>query len=238
MCGRFASTLPPEAIARLFATENPLANFAPNWNLAPSQDAPVVRRNPDSGARHLDLLRWGLLPFFAKDPKSVHRPINARAETVGGSGMFKAAFARRRCLVPASAFYEWRKRDGGKHPYAIARADGLPIAFAGIWDGWKAPDGTIERSFAIVTTTANRLMSEIHDRMPVILEPADWPVWLGEAEGDPAALMRPAAEDVLKLWPVSPKVNSPRNNGADLLLPLPAPGADSGDAPPPGANPA
>src|SRR5690349_3249548 len=106
MCGRFASFLPAEAIARLFRTVNPLPNLAPSWNLAPSQDAPVVRRHPKTGERHLDLLRWGLIPYFTQDPKGGRKPINARAETVASSGMFRAAFERRRCLVPAAAFYD------------------------------------------------------------------------------------------------------------------------------------
>src|SRR5689334_493855 len=120
MCGRFASFLPAEAVARLFRTVNPLPNLAPSWNLAPSQDAPVVRRHPKTGERHLDLLRWGLIPYFTQDPKGGRKPINARAETVATSGMFRAAFERRRCLVPAVAFYEWKKLPGGaKQPYAI-----------------------------------------------------------------------------------------------------------------------
>jgi putative SOS response-associated peptidase YedK len=202
----------------LFGTMNDVPNFPANYNLAPSQLAPVVRRQPESGERHLDLLRWGLLPYWTKDPRQARKPINAKAETVASSGMFRDAFARRRCLVPAGAFFEWRKLDGGrKQPYAVARADGAPLALAGIWEGWRAPSGEIERTFAIITTAANGLMAPVHNRMPVVIEAADWPVWLGEAEGDAAALLRPAAEDVLRLWPVSSRVNAPRNNDAGLL---------------------
>jgi putative SOS response-associated peptidase YedK len=217
MCGRFASFLPPEAVARLFHTVSPVPNFPPNWNLAPTDDAMVVRRHPETGERHLDLLKWGLLPYFTKDPALARRPINARAETVASSGMFKAAFARRRCLVPADAFYEWQVIDGGKQPYAVARVDGQPMAFAGIWDGFRSPDGTVTRSFAIITTGANARLAAIHERMPVVLEPQDWPTWLGETECDPAPLLRASAEDVLKVWPVGRQVNSVRNNGAELL---------------------
>ena len=221
MCGRYVSYLPPAEIARLFRTMNPLPNLAPNWNQAPSQDALVVRRHPHTGARYLDVLRWGLLPHFTKDPEHARRPINARAETVATSGMFRGAFAERRCLVPASAFYEWRPVQGGpKQPFAIARANGMPMAFAGLWEGRRGPDGAVERTFAVITTYANADVMELHDRMPVILEPEDWPVWLGEAEGDLVVLLHPPAEGALRVWPVSRKVNSPRNNGPELLEPV------------------
>ena len=220
MCGRFASFLPPEAVARMFHTVNPLPNFPPNWNMAPTDDAMVVRRHPETGERHLDLLKWGLLPYFTKDPAKARRPINARAETVMSSGMFKAAFARRRCLVPADAFYEWKVIEGAKQPYAVGRQDGQPMAFAGVWEGFRAPNGAITRSFAIITTAANPLMAQIHERMPVVLEPQDWPAWLGETEDDPVTLLRASAEDVLKVWAVGRQVNSVRNNTAELLQPL------------------
>jgi putative SOS response-associated peptidase YedK len=177
----------------------------------------VVRRHPNTGERHLDLLQWGLLPSFTKEPMKAKRPINARSETVATSGMFRSAFAKRRCIVPADAFYEWRIVDGGKQPYAIARQDGQPMAFAGLWEGYKWPDGTITRTFTILTTNANATVAGLHDRMPVILEQKDWSVWLGEIEGSPMELLQPAADDVLRIWPVSRAVNSPRNNGPELL---------------------
>ena len=233
MCGRYASFLPPEAIARFFRTVNPLPNLAPSWNVAPTQAAMVVRRHPETGDRHLDLLKWGLVPSFTKDIKQARRPINARSETVATSGMFRTAFAKRRCLVPAGAFYEWRAEPTGKQPYAIARMDGDPMAFAGLWEAWRYPDGEILRTFTILTTNANATMAELHDRMPVILEPTDWPIWLGEVEGDPAALLRPAADHVLQVWPVSRRVNTPRHNDAQLLERVPdAPADDAG-----GSNP-
>jgi putative SOS response-associated peptidase YedK len=194
----------------------------------------VVRRHPDTGERHLDLLKWGLVPHFTRDIKLAKKPINARSETAGGSGMFRGALAARHCLVPADAFYEWRAEPDGKQPYAIARRDGAPMAFAGLWEGWRRPDGEILRTFTILTTYANSTMARLHERMPVILEPADWPVWLGEAEGDPAALLGPAADHVLQFWPVSRRVNTPKNNDAQLLERVPdAPVDDAG-----GPNPA
>ena len=220
MCGRFASFLPPEAIARLFRTVNRLPNVTANWNVAPTQDAMVVRHHPKTGERHLNLLRWGLLPHFTQDPTHARRPINARAETVATSGMFRSACSKRRCLVPADAFFEWKTTQGSKQPYAIARRDGLPMAPAALWEGFRWPDGTILRTFVIVTTNANTVMADIHDRMPVIIEQSDWPVLLAEAEGDVPALLHPAADEVLRTWPVSKQVNAPRNNGSGLLEPI------------------
>ena len=148
MCGRFASHLPPDAIRALFATSGHVPNLAPNWNVAPTNDAMVIRRHPETGLRRLDLLRWGLMPSGTKSLKRP-RPINARFETAATSGTFKVALAQRRCLVPADAFYEWRTLQDGKQPYAIARRDGSPIVFAGLWEWWKAPDSTLLRTFAI-----------------------------------------------------------------------------------------
>ena len=220
MCGRYASFLPPDAIARLFRTVNPLPNIEASWNVAPSQDAMVVRRHPETGERHLDLLKWGLLPSWAKAPATAQRPINARAETVAISGMFRRAFAQRRCLVPAEAFYEWRKTGGPKVPYAFARKDRQPMAFAGLWEGFRWPSGEVTRTFCIITTSANEVMRPIHDRMPVVLAPEDWPVWLGETTGNPSVSLHPPAEEILQCWPISTKVNSPKNNDAMLLDPV------------------
>ena len=219
MCGRYASFLPAEAIARLFATSNSLPNLPPSWNLAPSELALVVRRHPDTGERHLDALRWGLLPHFIKHAEHARRPINARAETVATAGMYRGAFARRRCLVPAAAFYEWKVIAGGKQPYAIARADGGTLALGGIWESWRAPGGEVERSFAILTTRPNAEMAPLHNRMPVVVDSVDWPAWLGEAEADLATLLGPPPDGTLRAWPVSRAVNSTRNNGRELLEP-------------------
>ena len=217
MCGRYASFLPAEAIARIFGTSNPLPNLAPSWNVAPTQGAPVVRRHPETGERHLDLLKWGLLPHWTKEPTKAQRPINARSETAAKSGMFRGALSQRRCIVPADAFYEWRAAEGGKQPYAIARHDGQPMAFAGLWESFRWQDETVLRTFTIMTTTPNAEMSDLHDRMPVILNKQDWPTWLGEVEGDCGELLRPAPGGLLRVWPVDRRVGSPRNNGPELL---------------------
>ena len=216
MCGRYASFLPAEARARLFETVNPLPNLEPTWNMAPTRDAPVVRLSR-GGERHLDTLRWGLVPYFTKDLKKARKPINGRSETIAKSGMFREAFAHRRCLVPAPVYYEWRDDPDGKVPFAVARVDGEPVAFAGIWDTWRTTDGQRLQTFATITTDANKLLAQIQDRMPVIIERVDWPLWLGEADGDVAALLRPTAEDVLRFWPVDKKVGNVRNDGPELI---------------------
>jgi putative SOS response-associated peptidase YedK len=203
MCGRFASFLPAEALARLFRTTNPLPNIEENWNLSPTEPAPVVRLHPQTRERHLDLLTWGLIPYFTKDLKSARKPINARAESIATAPMFKAAFARRRCLVPAGAFYEWQKFSSGKQPYAIARTDQQIMALGGLWEGWRSPQGEIRRTFTIITVPASSDVVAIHDRMPLILEPQDWPAWLGENdEADPTILLRPSAPGTLRPWPI------------------------------------
>jgi putative SOS response-associated peptidase YedK len=220
MCGRFASHRPIDEIRAIFGTVNAPPNAPPSWNMAPTREALVVRRHPESGARHLDLLRWGLIPHWAKDPAKTRQPINARAETLATSPMFREALARRRCLVPVDAFYEWQATPQGKRPYAIARADGAMLALAGLWEGWRGADGTVLRTFTIVTTAANEALRPLHERMPAVIEPAGWPLWLGEVDGDAPDLLRPS-DAALRVWPVSPRVNNVRNDGPELLQPLP-----------------
>ena len=221
MCGRAVITSPASAIRQIFGTTNPLVNIPSSWNVAPTHEVPVVRRNPDTGARHLDLLTWGLVPHWTRELASARRPINARAETIGQLPMFRHAFRSRRGIMVADAYYEWQTADDGKTklPFAIARIDGQPLALAAIWEGWRGPDGSLIRSFSLLTTAARDGLTAIHDRMPVWLEPADWQVWLGEQDGDPAALLNPAPDGVLRSWRVSPQVNSVRNNDATLVDP-------------------
>jgi putative SOS response-associated peptidase YedK len=187
--------------------------------MAPSQSAPVVRVHPESRERRLDLLRWGLVPHWIKDIKETRQPINARGETIAVTPMFRDAFARRRCLVPADAFYEWQTVDGGKLPWAIAREDGVPLVFGGVWEGWRVPDGTVIRSFTIVTTSANPALRPLHERMPLVLEARDWPLWLGETDGDVRALLRPS-DTGFRVWRVGTAVNNVRNDTPALLEPV------------------
>ena len=217
MCGRFVSTTPPGVIARMVKAVNPVPNVAPSWNIAPSQQAMAVRRHPKTGERHLDLLTWGFVPHWADDPNTERKPINARAETVATSPMFRAAFAHNRCLVPADAYYEWQATPDGKQPYAFARQDSAPMMLAGLWDVWQRAAGARLRSFTLITTSANDTARPIHDRMPVIVEAGDWPLWLGDDEGNAGELLRPAGDEILKAWPVSRRVNSPAANDAQLV---------------------
>lgn len=231
MCGRYASHRPIDEIRAIFGTANPPPNAAPTWNMAPTRLAPAVRRHPESGARHLDLLRWGLIPHWVKDPKATRQPINARSETAATAPMFRDALARRRCIVPIDAFYEWQAAPDGKRPHAVARADGMPMALAGLWEGWRSADGEVLRTFTILTTAACAALAMLHDRMPVVLEAPDWPLWLGETDGaDPAALLRPSVA-AFRVWRVSTRVNSVRNDGPDLLDPLPDHAAPAERAP-------
>ena len=238
MCGRYASTMPPELMASTFAAIVGATNLQPTWNMAPTQAGAVVRRHPQSGDRQIDSLQWGLIPNWTKDLKAARRPINARAETVATSGMFRDAFTSRRCLVPADLFYEWKAMPDGKQPYAIARTDGAPVVFGGLWEGWRGPDGEVLRTYAIVTTPANAEMAVLHERMPLVLEPAAWPGWLGEIDTDPVEMLQPAPDGTLHLWAVSRAVNAVRNNGPELIDQVDDPAAPPESGAPAGLNPA
>jgi putative SOS response-associated peptidase YedK len=227
MCGRFVQKTPLGEIHVLFETEGAVPNMAPRYNCAPTDSLAVVRLNPQTRTRALDLLRWGLVPLWAKDPSFGPKAINARAETIATNNTFKDAFERRRCLVPADSFYEWQKLDGKKatQPWAIAPADdGALFAFAGLWERWKNPqDGSILRSFTIVTGKPNALCEPIHDRMPTILPFAAWPIWLGESEASPAALLallQPYPAELMRAYKIGPRVGNVRNDDPALLDPL------------------
>lgn len=238
MCGRYFQQRPPAEVAAWFEAENPLPNLAPNWNRAPTQDGLVLRRHPETGARHLDALRWGLVPRWAKDPSVGGRMINARSESLAEKPAFREAFARRRCLVAADGFYEWKTEGKNKQPFAVAMADGSPMTLAGLWEGWRGLDGAVLRTFTIITGEANAKLAPMHHRMPVILAREDWPAWLGETESDEAALrqlLRPCPPEWLAAWPVSARVNKVAENGPGLLErdPLAQPPPPGLDDPPP-----
>lgn len=238
MCGRYFQQRAPAEVARYFETVNAVPNTAPSWNRAPTQDALVVRRHPETGARHLDPLRWGLVPAWAKDPAIGSRMINARSESLTEKPAFRTAFARRRCLVTADGFYEWRTEGTSKQPFAVCLNGGAPMALAGLWEGWRAPDGTVLRTCTIITGPANAKLAAMHHRMPIILPPADWPAWLGEAPASEAALLallRPCPAEAVLAWPVSPRVGKVSENDAGLLARDPLARPPEGlDDPPPG----
>ncbi|HET6820598.1 MAG TPA: SOS response-associated peptidase [Candidatus Limnocylindria bacterium] len=228
MCGRFAQPRSPEELARLFRATAVSDLDGDRFNVAPTDPVSAVVEH--HGARVVDTFRWGLVPFFAEGPKARSPLINARAETVESSPTFRASFARRRCIVPADAFYEWRRhRDPAtgrvirSEPFAIRLRSGEPMAFAGIWAIWRDP-ASAQRlySLAVVTGQPNELVATVHDRMPIILHPDDWDAWLDEdaRPGELRPLLRPFPADGLRMYPVSPAVNNVRSQGAELLLPL------------------
>ncbi len=214
MCGRFAFYSPTEATAALFGVSS-VPEVKPRYNIAPTQTIAAVRVNADD-SRELALLRWGLVPFWAKDPSIGNRMINARAETVAEKPSFRAAYRERRCLILADGFYEWRKEADGKTPYYISLASGEPFAFAGLWEDWHAKDtGEALQSTAIITTAANEFMNQLHHRMPVVLEKDAADRWL---DGDEELLTEVGESGpAFRAWPVDRRVNNARNEGEDLV---------------------
>ncbi|MEJ2127353.1 MAG: SOS response-associated peptidase [Woeseiaceae bacterium] len=214
MCGRFAFYSPSEATAALFGASGSLPVEA-RYNIAPTQYVAAVR-NDEQDKRELVMLRWGLVPFWAKDAAIGNRMINARVETVAEKPAFRAAFRRRRCLVLADGFYEWHREGSGKTPYYISAADGEPFAFAALWENWNSKDSDESiQSTTLITAAANDFMAPMHHRMPVVLRPDSADRWLG---GDDD-LLTYAAEfgPEMRAWPVDRRVNNARNEGAELI---------------------
>jgi putative SOS response-associated peptidase YedK len=224
MCGRFTLRAPASTIAEAFQVFD-LQSLKPRFNVAPTQQVAAVRLSPEGGRRELAWLKWGLVPFWAKDPAIGNRMINARAESVAEKPAFRGALRHRRCLVLADGFYEWQRTGGRKQPYFIRLRDGRPFAFAGLWESWegKTATGTVLlQSCTLLTTGPNKLMEPIHDRMPVILPPAEYDRWLDPAIQDPdqlVPLLRPYPADAMLAVPVSAHVNNPKNDDARCIAP-------------------
>ena len=229
MCGRYALTTAPEALRKLFEyDENP--NFPPRYNIAPTQPIAIVAqaRGPDGAPRRRFMLaRWGFLPGFVKDVKEFPLLINARSETAASKPSFRNAMKRRRCLVPADAYYEWLRAGEGRkatrRPFLFRRADGAPMGLAGLWETYCSADGSEIDTACILTTSANRATAAIHDRMPAIIEPRDFSAWLDGDEASAAAaeaLLRPAGEDVLEFFEIGPEINKATSMGPQLQEPL------------------
>lgn len=227
MCGRFTQIFSGGQVRAVLDLDGPEWELQPRYNLAPSQDAAVVR--VDAGGRQLSMLRWGLIPFWAKKPDIGYRLINARAETAAEKPSFRAAFAHRRCIVPASGFYEWRLEGTVRQPWYVTRQDGEPMGFAGLWESWHVPEGMVlsgslanrrsndvVETFTILTTEANDSMKPLHHRMPVILPPETIGPWLTGDDVD----LGPAAEDLLLMHRVSRAMNNPRNDSPECVIPL------------------
>lgn len=222
MCGRYTLSGGERALKREFGVHAGGSALLPRYNVAPSQAVPVVRRDPD-GTRRLDMLRWGLVPGWARDRSIGNRLINARAETVAAKPAFRSAFQRRRCLIPADGFYEWRALAGARQPYWIGFSDRSLFAFAGLWERWKAAeDGPFLETCTVITTDANRVVATVHGRMPVILPPGAYDAWLDPASTRESlgSLLRPCSDQRMVAYPVSRRVNDPRNEGADLSEPM------------------
>ncbi|RKS71402.1 putative SOS response-associated peptidase YedK [Motilibacter peucedani] len=234
MCGRYAASRDPDDLVEEFEVELVPGQLPPpSWNVAPTDEvsAVLVRRPRDGGGpaqRLLRPVRWGLVPSWARDAKGGARLINARAETVAQKPAFRAAFAARRCLLPADGYFEWYATEtGGRQPYYISRPDGAPLAMAGLYELWRDPAGGPEAplvwSATVITTTATDELGHIHDRSPVLLERADWARWLDPGAGaDPGltGLLVPPGPGVLRAWPVDAAVGNVRNNRPELVEPL------------------
>jgi putative SOS response-associated peptidase YedK len=222
MCGRFTLTTDLETLAALLGLDSVPAAFAPRYNIAPTQPVAAV---PGGEKRVLTHFRWGLVPGWAKDPSIGRRLINARAETLAEKPSFRAAFRRRRCLIPADGFFEWKKDGKRKTPLYIRMKSGAPFALAGLWEHWAAPDGSELDTCAIVTTAPNELLAPIHDRMPVIFPPSSWDQWLVPGDARPeelAPLLVPYPSDGMETYEVSARINSPGYDGPELIRPVPA----------------
>ncbi len=220
MCGKFTLTLEPDDLQTAFPDFFFPADISPRYNIAPSQPILAV---PNDDTRKADFYKWGLIPSWAKDPTLGDRLINARAETLRDKPSFRSAYKYRRCLILADGFYEWKSQPGlkTKIPHHIHLNGGQPFAFAGLWERWQSPDGSEVLSAAIITTEPNQLMASIHNRMPVILSPAAYPLWLDPAPKNPAELqplLQPFPADTMEAFPVSTLVNSPGNDRPEILV--------------------
>lgn len=225
MCGRNSNNLTYAEIYTLYRLLAPRwgdLDWKPSYNVAPSTKIPVLRLDKE-GTPELVLLKWGLIPYWAHDPKIAYKTINARAETVGTAPAFRAAFKRRRCLIPSTGYYEWRTlEDGSKQPYLFTMNDGQPFSFAGLWERWEKGPEPIE-TCTIITGEPNTLAAEIHTRMPVIIEPENYDAWLRASDTAIAqALLQPFPSQLMRYFPVSKRVNSPKNDDPDLMMPTAA----------------
>ena len=219
MCGRYTLKTPVDSMVEAFEIEEYPSSITPSYNIAPTQEVAALVEVEEK--RKLEMFHWGLIPSWAKDPAIGNKMINARAETVSEKPSFRSAFKKRRCLILADGFYEWQKTDDGKQPYYIKMEDDSPFAFAGLWEVWDKYGEEI-RSGTIITTDANDLMNEIHHRMPVILHPEDYGLWLDpdfDEKEALTALLKPYPSDAMEAYPVSRRVNKPANNEPSVLEP-------------------
>lgn len=222
MCGRYSFTQLTEAITEKFQVKE-VPSLSPRYNIAPTQQVATISINSESSERQLKMLRWGLIPSWAKDVKMGAKLINARAETVAEKPAFRAAFKKRRCLILADGFYEWQTQNGKKQPFYFRLENGEPFAFAGLWEHWDKGEGEPIETCTILTTEANELMRSIHDRMPVILDSKNYEQWL-DPEAKKIELLQSFLQaypsEEMTAYPVSTKVNSPKNDRPECILPI------------------
>ena len=221
MCGRFALKAPPRSIQEHFQLQEEV-EIPPRFNIAPSQAIAVVRQLPEEDLRRLDMLRWGLIPFWAKDEKISYKMINGRAETLTQKPSFRVAFKKRRCLIAADGFYEWHNKGKAKQPLFVQLITGAVFAFAGLWEFWRSPEGNIVESCTIITTAPNELLLDIHDRMPVIIPPEHYETWLQSVTREETlqALLAPYPEEKMEVYRVGSTVNSPKNDMPECIEPM------------------
>jgi putative SOS response-associated peptidase YedK len=219
VCGRYRLVRKKEILAEVFDASDDV-DWAPRYNVAPGQDVPVIRQDASEPKRSLSLVQWGLIPWWAKDPKLGYKMINARAETISDKPAFREPLQSRRCLIPADGFYEWVKAEKTKLPYCFTLADDSVFAFAGLWDRWRDANGEALQTCSIITTSANALVARAHDRMPVILEPENYDLWLDPGFGkiEPLLhLLKPYRAASMHGWRVSPRVNSVENDDPECI---------------------
>jgi putative SOS response-associated peptidase YedK len=223
MCGRYRLSKRKQIVEEYFDTASDEPDWNPRYNIAPTQPVPVIRQNPKEPRRELSLLRWGLIPSWAKDTSGAARMINARSETAGTTPAFRDALTSRRCLVPADGFYEWQRVGKAKQPYCFELNDGELFAFAGVWDRWKDPSGHWIKSCSILTTTPNAVTQTVHDRMPVILDTGNYDLWLdpGMKDANTACeMLKPYSAHLMRCYPVSSRVNHAANDDAECSTPV------------------
>jgi len=224
MCGRYRLSRRKQLVEEYFASvSSEEEDWNPRYNIAPTQSVPVIRQNPKEPVRELSLIRWGLIPSWATDPSVAARMINARSETAKVKPAFRDALKSRRCLIPADGFYEWQRTGKAKQPYCFEVDEGALFAFAGLWDRWIDPSGHTVETCSILTTTPNALTSAVHDRMPVVLEPASYDLWLDPEMKDVGAasqLLRPYNAGLMRCYPISARINQVANNDQACSAPV------------------
>ena len=223
MCGRYRLSRRKQIVEEYFDSVSGEEDWTPRYNIAPTQSVPVIRQNPKEPVRELSLVRWGLIPSWAKDPSVAATMINARSETAGTKPAFRDALKSHRCLIPADAFYEWKKIGNAKQPYCFEVNEGALFAFAGIWDRWKDPRGNTVETCSILTTSPNAVTSPVHDRMPVILDPDCYDLWLDPGMRDvsmASELLKPYDARLMRCYPISTRINHVANDDEECSAPV------------------